>query len=121
LEKALEKLEADKIIAGFHYRDWTEKEERGWLDEWLQTSIVIEPPDAIVDAYQNIGIRKPIRSNDLGHRLREKRATENLSRLRAAEEIGISPEELLSAERGVSVSGSIRVKSERWLDKSEAS
>jgi hypothetical protein len=113
LEKILERLQRDVIIAGFQYRNWNSPSGYNWLDDWLQTTILIEPPDIIVNTYQNIGKKPPART-DLAERLQAKRASDHLSRLRAAEEAGVQAEELLQAELGTAPRH-IQERVERWL------
>ncbi len=91
LEKALKQLEMDKVLAGFHYK--------GWLDDWLQASVLIEPPDVVVDNYQNIGSHMRIANIDLADRIREKRMAERLGRLRAGFLQQVRPARVLQCMR----------------------
>ena len=57
LEKALDTLQADTVIAHWEYARWDEAitERRGWADEWLLATITIEAPDAIKEYYARLG------------------------------------------------------------------
>jgi hypothetical protein len=123
LEKALDRILDDGIIAGYQYEDWSEDRaaRANWQEDWLQTKIKIEPPDVIVDAYEPQPMKKPPAMDELADRLREKRSNGSLNRLQAAEEIGIQPEDLFAVEIGGEVSGRSRAKCENWLKKTAAS
>jgi DNA-binding transcriptional regulator YiaG len=56
LEKALDKLQADGLIAAWQYSnwDWAKAKKHGWLNDWLSAKIAIEPPEFIKDSYQII-------------------------------------------------------------------
>ena len=66
LEKALERLWADKVIATWQYEDWDEaiyvKLRKGWAQHWLGWSIVVEPPDEIRDLYKTVLSKSPRRA-----------------------------------------------------------
>jgi|GEM_PF-5761723 len=59
-EKALNKLESDKIILSWQYdrfdEDTTKK--RGWLNEWKEARVIVVPPAEITEYYTK-GIKEP--------------------------------------------------------------
>ena len=58
LERALDTLTDDGVIAGWHYRDWREPMagQRGWVAGWLAATVVVTPPSIVADQYQQIGL-----------------------------------------------------------------
>lgn len=110
LEKALDILEADGVIAAWEYARWDEisTDKRNWGQDWLQTTITIEAPDSIKDYYASISsgsgagalptLDEP--EKDLAARIRLKRKELGLSQLQAAEQIGIRQGHLSKIERG---------------------
>ncbi len=56
LEKALDTLQEDKVLANWQYDRWDEKlaEQRGWAASWLQATVLVEPPEIIREAYKSI-------------------------------------------------------------------
>jgi DNA-binding XRE family transcriptional regulator len=56
LEKALDILQEDKVIASWQYDRWDEQaaEQRGWAQHWLQATLLVEPPEVIRETYKNI-------------------------------------------------------------------
>ena len=123
LEKALDRLQRDQVIAGYQYEDWPEERAsgHGWLEEWLQTRIIIEPPECIVDSYRPQLKREPASIDELADLLREKRRNMGLSRLRASEQIGIAPEDLVAVETSSQVPRTSRAKCEDWVNATVAS
>lgn len=63
MEEALDRLQEDGVIAAWHYDAgrWNEKlaELRGWGQSWLQATILLEPPEAIREAYKSIESHAP--------------------------------------------------------------
>lgn len=119
LEKALDRLQADGVIAGWQYDrfdDWFgELVRKGWAEVWLRATVVIEPPDVVVDEYEKIKRpgQRAVRAaqaegsraagdKDLGILLKERRKALGLSQLRAAEDLGISQSQLSRLESGKS-------------------
>jgi len=108
LEKALDRLVSDKIISAWQYEreDETIVGKRGWIANWLQWKVVVEPPQVIIDQYAKIVDEKTkvtkqikqIKKDTIdavevmitGVMLRERRLSLKLTQLQAAEEIGIS-------------------------------
>jgi len=61
LERALDTLGDDGVIAGWHYRDWQESAagQRGWLALWLGATVVVTPPAVVATQYQQIRLSLP--------------------------------------------------------------
>ena len=55
-EKALDQLAEDGLIAAWHYVKWNEEitANKGWAKYWLNTSVVIEPPNLVKEHYRSI-------------------------------------------------------------------
>lgn len=56
LEKALDTLQADGVIASWHYLRWNEQiaSQKGWGQEWLNATALIEPPEVIREKYSSL-------------------------------------------------------------------
>ena len=54
LEQALDTLHRDAVIAGWRYGDWDEARApaRGWLDGWLGSTLLIDPPSVVLEQYR---------------------------------------------------------------------
>jgi len=108
LEKALDTLLQDHVIAAWQYDRWEERlvTRRGWAQHWLQGTILIEPPESIRATYQRLARHEaPPRPAlpapaSLGERLKRQRTTLGLTQLQAAEQLGISPSYLNRLEQG---------------------
>jgi len=61
LERALDTLGDDGVIAGWHYRDWQEPNtgQRGWLALWLGTTVVVVPPAVVTTQYEQTSLPVP--------------------------------------------------------------
>jgi DNA-binding XRE family transcriptional regulator len=108
LEKALDTLQRDQVIAAWQYDRWEETlaERHGWAQHWLQATILIESPNSIRETYQRLAqheaptppaLPAPTR---LGERLKRRRQALGLSQLQTAEQLGVSPSYLNRLERG---------------------
>ncbi len=126
IEKALDRLQADKHIAGWQYRegDAGRLEEIagsvGWAEKWLRLVVLIECPDAIRDHYAKIkrpqkAIAAPAKSDPLSQRLKNTRQRLGLSQMQAAEDAGISQKTYSRAEQGARVNDPNQRKLEAWL------
>jgi|GEM_PF-3391657 len=127
LEKALDKLQEDRVIAGWQYEDaWDENvtKKRGggpWWKDWLFAKIHIEPPLGVTDHYKNIALHespkkafpapKSTDEMDIG----VERKNRNLTIMQAAEQIGISKGQLSKAERGLNVGKKTLAKIRSWF------
>ena len=58
LERALDTLADDGVIAGWHYRDWREPAvgQRGWVAIWLAATVTVAPPPVVAEQYEQIGL-----------------------------------------------------------------
>lgn len=98
LEKALDTILQDRVISAWQYERWDEDNGtgKGWAATWLQTTILIEPPEVIRDQYKKLeGVdtkqRKALPGDaGLGERVEEKRRALGLSQMQAAELMGIT-------------------------------
>ncbi len=104
LEKALDKLQQDEVISGWEYEKAHSEEKigkKGWIKEWLQTKIVIEPPAPIFSQYAKIRkfkgkpAKKTSRKDEviIGE-LASTMQSNNLSKLQISEQIGVSVDQL---------------------------
>lgn len=108
LEKALETLLRDRLIAAWQYDRWDEActTRRGWAQAWLHATILIEPPDSVRHHYQQLTrheARAPLALPaplTLGARLRQRRQQLGLTLTQVAEQLGVSPSYLHRVEQG---------------------
>ncbi|MDP9378607.1 MAG: helix-turn-helix domain-containing protein [Chloroflexota bacterium] len=126
LEKCLDRLQSDGVIAMWQYDNLDESAmgRRGWIQEWLQWTLLIEPPEIVREQYGSLDQKRavPLRTPDsdagLIEQVKLKRKTLRLSQLRAAEEIGVSQGYLNTLERGMSTpSEKMRKRLQEWLDR----
>ena len=107
-EKALDRLVYDKVISAWQYEKEDENiiGQRGWIANWLQWKVIVEPPQVIIDQYVKIvdektRVTKQIKQSKkdvldtadvmiTGAMLKERRLLLKFTQLQAAEEIGIS-------------------------------
>lgn len=131
LEKALDTLQADTVIAHWEYARWDEAitERRGWAEEWLLATITIEAPDTIKEYYDRLsGPEQSTRAIEdrngarasapvhVGERIKRHRKELDLSQLQAAEQLEIQQGYLSKLERGLAVpSTKLTRKIEDWL------
>jgi DNA-binding transcriptional regulator YiaG len=58
LERGLDRLQQDNVIAQWQYDPsrWNEEQanRRGWVNNWQQATIIVEPPDIIRESYSKI-------------------------------------------------------------------
>ncbi len=120
LEKALDTLEQDGVIAAWQYEAETfhnrlEDSRQGWVERWLASTVVIEPPDAMKDLIEHIESRAPevtsggrskarrgreVGDPDVGVRLKGWRKERGYSQARVAEMLEIPQAAISSYERG---------------------
>jgi DNA-binding XRE family transcriptional regulator len=126
LERCLETLLADRVIAAWQYDRWDEGHatRQGWVDHWLQATILIEPPEVIQQQYQHLAqheaaTRVALPAPDsLGERLKRRRRQRGLTLIQAAEQLGISPSYLSRLEqgrRGHSLPTAVQRPLDAWL------
>ncbi len=135
LEKALDQLLEDGVLSAWHYHKWNETiaNNKGWVRLWLDSTILVEPPEIIKDQYRSIEKTKSpshysINFQDsaqhkakgvtIGNQLRAIRKQFNLSLLQVSEELEISPSYISNIERGVKTpSVKIQNNISRWMQK----
>lgn len=126
LESALDTLQCDGVIAAWQYSRWEEPPatSRDWAHNWLQATILIEPPAIIQEHYQQLNPRNaPPRAvmqglASLADRIKLRRQALGLTLVQAAEQIGISPSDfdwLERGQRGRPHSPDLQRKVQRWL------
>lgn len=128
LEKALDRLQSDNLIAAWQYLDWdwSQTNKHGWIKTWLSAKIAIEPPDLIRDSYENISqtIEKPLLSampqkprNEAEIALQTKamRRANKMTQMQLAENLGLSQPTLSRIESGRKVSVEEKEKVLKWL------
>lgn len=126
LEKALDILLHDRIIAAWQYARWDEAAtaRRGWGNVWLQATILIEPPDNVRTHYQRLTQHEapaplPLPAPlTLGARLRQRRQQLGLTLTQVAEQLRISPSYLHRLEqghRGKRPAAKLQQRLEAWL------
>jgi len=126
LEKALDCLQAERIIAGWRYLAWDKDEayaRHGWANErtgWPTERIVIDPASEIALQYERL--EKPrekpkviAAKPNLPDRLRAHRQALGLAQMRAALELGIPQQTYSRAERGLGISPRNRELLEAWI------
>lgn len=126
LERALDRLLADQVIAAWQYERWddTHTTRQGWLEHWLQTTMLIEPPEVIRQQYQRLAQYEAARPEvtptpqALGTRLQRRRQQLGLTLIQTAEQLGMSPSYLHRLEqgrRGHRLSVTVQRTLEAWL------
>lgn len=129
LEKALDRLHRDSVIAGWQYdrfHDRLSESRKGWVERWLACTVVIEPPDIIKeipgggvggDAREGSSRsrkRITVAAHDAGppkmpagtekdilaRKVARRRKELKLSQLRLAERLGVSQALVSKVERG---------------------
>jgi len=120
LEKALDTLRADGVIASWRYDGWElgTAPARGWALAWRQALIIIEPPPQIPEHYASElrgGMPMLTDTRPLPARMKETRVRLRLSQAAAADACGLAQQTYSRAERGASLSAQNRGKIEAWL------
>ncbi|MFB5281758.1 helix-turn-helix domain-containing protein [Peribacillus sp. Hz7] len=137
LEKALDTLVEDGVITAWHYEKWEESiaSNKGWARIWMNSTIVVKPPDVIIEQYRPIQRNRKVQNKplnqptvfsrheevmDLGDRIRNLRKKLKLSLLQIAEELEISASYLSHIERCIKVpSNKIEKRIINWLNRHE--
>lgn len=125
LERLLDVLLQDQLIAAWQYERWHEERaaQRGWLGEWMDSTLLLEPPTEILGQYANLGrserteLKAPVPEDaSLGERLRQSRLEQGLSQVQLAEQLGLHQSAVNRLERGQRAgSKSTRDVVEAWL------
>lgn len=125
LEKALDTLQENFVIAGWQYDRWNEEDanKKGWFPIWQRATLLITPPDIILEYYKGIERRQhkpkalpPILGEQLEHRRRQL----GLSQSQAAAQLGISQPYwslIVKGKKDVNtLNPSVRAKLDTWLN-----
>lgn len=123
LEKALERLLSDSVVARWRYSDDFSEENlprQGWLPLWREAVIRLEAPEGVKDAYRSLARAKkilPPRPPSLGQQLKEQRTGLKISQESAAKEIGITQGYLSAIEAGRKPGAKVLEKIRSWLER----
>jgi DNA-binding XRE family transcriptional regulator len=129
LEKLLEVLLNDQILASWQYERWSEDNsgKRGWLNDWLDSTLVLEPPAEIQEQYQSLlksEVKKPAAmpssfstGDSYGEQLRKRRQELGLSQAQLAEQLGMHQTAINRIERGMREGSKATLKKiKAWLN-----
>jgi DNA-binding XRE family transcriptional regulator len=108
LEKVLDTLLHDRVIAAWQYDRWEESltTRHDWAQHWLQATILIEAPESIRATYRRLARHETPAQQalpapaSLSERLKHHRLARGLTQLQAAEQLGISHSYLNRLEQG---------------------
>ena len=113
LEKALDTLQDDGVIAHWQYDRWDEAavERRGWAALWREGTLLIDPPAAVVEHYRQArlplaaGAQNPIEDlpdslDEIGRLIKERRTKRGLNQAQAAAALGVTQGYISKLERG---------------------
>ncbi len=127
LEKALDTLQRDGVIANWQYERWEEDQirQRGWGQIWTAATLLIEPPEVVRDHYQPLHRKRPPAPQAslpqrLGERIKRRRKELGLNQKAAGEALGVTQAYISMLERGKipneSPSSAFRKRLEAWLE-----
>lgn len=141
LEKALDRLHDDGVIRGWEYKDFVDRlseSRKGWSKKWLDSKVVIEPPEPVKEFYREHArggqskmgltpppdpeeiLRKLNYRDPMGERIKTHRRELGISQLRLGERMGVSHATIGKAESGKQkISDENRRKLEAWLKSTE--
>jgi hypothetical protein len=110
LEKTLDTLLRDTLIAAWQYDRWDETlaTRRGWAPHWLQATILIEPPEIIRATYRRLERHETpspkatarLAAVALGERVKQRRQALGWSQMQAAEYFQVHQATWSRLERG---------------------
>jgi DNA-binding XRE family transcriptional regulator len=110
LEKTLDTLLQDTLIAAWQYDRWDETltRRRGWAQHWLQATILIEPPEIIRATYRRLERHETLApkttarltATALGERVKQRRQELGWSQIQAAEHFQVHQATWSRLERG---------------------
>ena len=131
LEKALDTLKDDAVIATWQYADWDEgvAAQRGWLVRWLASAVMIEPPPVVREARSAPALTPPQADPsaiaqlssvaELMRRVKERRQELKLSQALVAAALGVTQSYFSKLERGAAgdkqVSADLKQRLVDWL------
>ena len=130
LEKALDCLQEDGLIASWQYERWDEEMggKPGWLQNWREATLLIEPPANIYESYRTLErhqeasaarrrLPQEAASENLIQQLKEKRKKRAISQRECAIELGCGQGFLSKLESGsAKPSDQFLEKIQGWLD-----
>jgi DNA-binding transcriptional regulator YiaG len=132
LEIGLDTLQQDGVIGSWYYEKWNEAiaDRKGWGRIWMNSTIIIDPPEYIKEQYRSIRKSQQGKSmrqlprdiygevdDMIGIRVREVREKFDLSLSLVSEELEISTSYLSNIERGIKIpSKKIKMRLMNWLD-----
>jgi DNA-binding XRE family transcriptional regulator len=123
LERTLDVLEQDEVISRWQYDRWDENDadQQNWFEIWKKATILIEPPESIMDWYKSI--EKPQKSEhearllerpspleigagspepeELARMIKDHRKKLGLSQIEAAEALEVAQSYFSKLERGL--------------------
>lgn len=120
LEKALEQLQEDNVICSWYYESFDESQSsrKGWCDIWLNSYIVVAPPEDLeiemITNSTNYIITKAAEFNY--EDIRTKRKMLGLTLSQVSEQIGISASRLSRIEKGEKTKEETILKILAWLE-----
>lgn len=128
LEKAFNKLEEDGVITSWEYESLNESGvgKKNWAKKWLETKIIVEPPQKIFEQYDHLQKIKDVQETSekskksLQNDLKTTRKKLGLTISRTAEQIGVSASTLSRIERGGNIGKETANKIKKWLKKHES-
>jgi len=132
LEKALDTLQEDGVIAHWQYDRWDEAmvERRGWAALWRESTLLIDPPAAVIDHYRQARLPStgpapdpveelPESLDELGRLIKERRIKRGLNQAQAATALNVTQSYISKLERGkvpdVTPSAAFRLRLLDWL------
>ncbi|MBS1725060.1 MAG: helix-turn-helix transcriptional regulator [Armatimonadetes bacterium] len=132
LERLLDVLLQDKLIATWQYERWQEERatQRGWLNDWMDSTLLLEPPTEILEQYGNfrrserpeLQLTPAPDSASLGERMRVTRLKRRLSQVQLGEQLGLHQSAVNRLERGQRTgSKATRELVEAWIQASTSS
>ncbi|MBN9393301.1 MAG: helix-turn-helix transcriptional regulator [Chloroflexi bacterium] len=113
LEKALDCLQEDKLIASWQYERWDEEMggRPGWIQNWREATLLIEPPASIAESYRSLErhqetatnrrLPQAERAENIIQQLKDKRKKLGISQRDCAVELGCGQGFLSKLESGV--------------------
>lgn len=131
LEKALDTLKDDAVIAAWHYQGWDEgvAAKRGWIVHWLASMVMIEPPPVVREARSTPALPAPQTGSpdfaqsmpvaELMSRVKDRRQELKLSQALVAVALGVTQSYFSKLERGAAgdkqVSADLKQRLVDWL------
>ncbi|MDP9375761.1 MAG: helix-turn-helix domain-containing protein [Chloroflexota bacterium] len=134
LEKALDTLQEDGVIAHWQYDRWDETavERRGWVRRWRESTLLIDPPAVVVEHYRQAHLPVlqaesspvlvedlPDSPDELGRLIKNRRTRLGLNQAQAGAALGVTQGYISKLERGkvpdVTPSAAFRRRLRDWL------